>query len=241
MVKTHNASRFVLLSLEGIRPAPGDVIFYDWSDTGNGDNTSAPDHVGIVVSVSGNTMKVIEGNMSNAVGYRNIAINGRYIRGFGLPDYASKASTTKPDSGTENAQNPGVAVGDIVDFGGAVHYVSANDTNAHACKPGKAKVTQISAGGKHPYHLIHEPGGGSTVYGWVDAVDIQQAAAPAPQITEGSTVRVKEGAKTYTGGGLASFVYDRDHTVKEISGDRAVITFGGVVVAAVKLADLTLV
>ena len=226
---------------DAYRPAPGDVIFYDWSDTGNGDNTSAPDHVGILVSVSGNTMKVIEGNMSNAVGYRNIAINGRYIRGFGLPDYASKASTTKPDSGTENAQNPGVAVGDIVDFGGAVHYVSANDTNAHACKPGKAKVTQISAGGKHPYHLIHEPGGGSTVYGWVDAVDIQQAAAPAPQITEGSTVRVKEGAKTYTGGGLASFVYDRDHTVKEISGDRAVITFGGVVVAAVKLADLTLV
>ena len=43
------------------------------------------------------------------------------------------------------------------------------------------------------------------------------------------------------GGGLASFVYGRDHTVKEISGDRAVITFGGVVVAAVKLADLTLV
>lgn len=69
----------------------------------------------------------------------------------------------------------------------------------------------------------------------------EETPAPAPQITAGSTVRVKEGAKTYTGGGLASFVYGRDHTVKEISGDRAVITFGGVVVAAVKLADLTLV
>lgn len=81
--------------------------------------------------------------------------------------------------------------------------------------------------------------------GFADAFIVEeskgQAAAPAPQIAEGSTVRVKEGAKTYTGGGLASFVYDRDHTVKEISGDRAVITFGGVVVAAVKLADLTLV
>lgn len=52
---------------------------------------------------------------------------------------------------------------------------------------------------------------------------------------------MKEGAKTYTGGTLAAFVYGRDHTVKEISGDRAVITYGGVVVAAVKLADLTLV
>ena len=81
--------------------------------------------------------------------------------------------------------------------------------------------------------------------GFADAFIVEeskgQAAAPAPQITAGSTVRVKEGAKTYTGGGLASFVYGRDHTVKEISGDRAVITFGGVVVAAVKLADLTLV
>lgn len=81
--------------------------------------------------------------------------------------------------------------------------------------------------------------------GFADAFIVEeskgQAAAPAPQITEGSTVRVKEGAKTYTGGGLASFVYGRDHIVKEISGDRAVITFGGVVVAAVKLADLTLV
>lgn len=57
----------------------------------------------------------------------------------------------------------------------------------------------------------------------------------------GSTVRLKQGAKTYTGGGLASFVYTRDHVVKEISGDRVVITFGGVVVAAVNIADLTLV
>lgn len=54
-------------------------------------------------------------------------------------------------------------------------------------------------------------------------------------------MRVNKGAKTYTGGGLAAFVYNRDHTVKQVSGDRAVITYGGVVVAAVKLADLTLV
>ena len=31
--------------------------------------------------------------------------------------------------------------------------------------------------GKHPYHLIHISGGGSTVYGWVDAADVKQAAA----------------------------------------------------------------
>lgn len=55
----------------------------------------------------------------------------------------------------------------------------------------------------------------------------------------GDTVRVKKGAKTYDGGSLASFVYDRDHKISELSGDRAVITYDGVVVAAVNTKDLT--
>ena len=29
-------------------PSPGDVIFYDWQDSGVGDNAGQPDHVGIV-------------------------------------------------------------------------------------------------------------------------------------------------------------------------------------------------
>ena len=66
-------------------------------------------------------------------------------------------------------------------------------------------------------------------------------SAPAKAIEEGSTVRVKQGAKTYAGGSLASFVYSRNHTVEEIDGDRVVITYNGIVVAAVRLADLTLV
>lgn len=74
-------------------PDVGDVIFYDWQDSGKGDNTGNPDHVGIVCSVSGNTIKVIEGNKNKAVGYRTMSVNGRYIRGYGLPDYASMATT----------------------------------------------------------------------------------------------------------------------------------------------------
>lgn len=56
----------------------------------------------------------------------------------------------------------------------------------------------------------------------------------------GSLVRLKKGAKDYNGGNLASFVYERNHRVKSISGDRVVITYNNVVVAAVKKADLTL-
>lgn len=56
----------------------------------------------------------------------------------------------------------------------------------------------------------------------------------------GSLVRLKKGAKDYNGGKLASFVYERNHRVKSISGDRVVITYNNVVIAAVKKADLTL-
>ena len=71
-------------------PSPGDLIMYDWDDNGTGDNTGAPDHVGMVVSVTGSNIKVIEGNKGDAVAYRNIKVNGKNIRGYCLPDYANK-------------------------------------------------------------------------------------------------------------------------------------------------------
>lgn len=81
---------------DGYHPQPGDLIMYDWNDTGRGENTGAPEHVGMVVSVTGDTIKVIEGNYGNAVKYRTLKVNGRYIRGYCLPDYASKATTVAP-------------------------------------------------------------------------------------------------------------------------------------------------
>ena len=72
-------------------PVPGDVIMYDWEDDGVGDNTGTPNHVGIVASVSGGMIRVIEGNYSEKVAARNIKVNGKYIRGYCLPDYKSKA------------------------------------------------------------------------------------------------------------------------------------------------------
>lgn len=81
-------------------PTPGDVIFYDWQDTGAGDNHGSTDHVGIVTSVDGNTITVIEGNKSDSVCYRTIQRNGRFIRGYGRPDYARWAETAdEPQEG----------------------------------------------------------------------------------------------------------------------------------------------
>ena len=81
-------------------PSPGDVIFYDWQDTGYGDNVGHPDHVGIVLDCDGNNMTIIEGNNANAVNKRVLAVNARFIRGYGVPDYASKADGENPSDGS---------------------------------------------------------------------------------------------------------------------------------------------
>lgn len=74
-------------------PSPGDVLMYDWGDDGKNDNKGNPDHVGIVEKVVGQTITVIEGNINSAVGRRNLAVNGRYIRGYCVPNYPKEAST----------------------------------------------------------------------------------------------------------------------------------------------------
>ena len=79
-------------------PKAGDVIFYDWQDGkdfATTDNLGAPEHVGIVTGAADGIISVIEGNRNDAVQTREVKVNGRYIRGFGLPDYASKA---KPEA-----------------------------------------------------------------------------------------------------------------------------------------------
>ena len=84
---------------DAYRPQPGDIIMYDWQDSGSGDNRGAPDHVGIVEVVDGGTLTIIEGNKGREVARRTLAVGGRYIRGYCLPDYAGKAA--KEESGMD--------------------------------------------------------------------------------------------------------------------------------------------
>jgi len=156
---------------DAYKPSPGDYIFYNWDDNGVGDCTASADHVGIVEKVSGQTITVIEGNYSNSVGRRTITVNGRYIRGYGVPKYGSKAGSTSVASTSPGVQTTSslsiIKVGDIVQFTGNRHYTSANADSGHGCNPGTARVTAVSTGSKHPYHLVHTDGT-SNVYGWVD-------------------------------------------------------------------------
>lgn len=74
----------------GATPSAGDIIFFDW----DGDND--PDHVGIVASCSGGTVKTVEGNTGDSPGVvssRSIAVNSSLIYGYGTPDYPAGGSS----------------------------------------------------------------------------------------------------------------------------------------------------
>lgn len=83
-------------------PRPGDIMFYDWDDSGKGDNTGTVEHVGIVEKVVGNKITVIEGNYKNSVTRRTKSVNSRYIRGYGVPKYdpVENKTETKSTGGT---------------------------------------------------------------------------------------------------------------------------------------------
>lgn len=184
--------------------------------------------------------KVDQQNMTVHRWFANKACPGDYLysrHGQIAAEVNARLGVVSQPSQGENAAL-GLSVGDVVAFKGAKHYVSSNSNNGKTCKPGKARVTAVAKSGKHPVHLIAVAGGGSTVYGWVDVADI---AAETPAVTVGAQVKVNKGAKTYTGGSLASFVYNNTYTVMQISGSRVVIGVGGAVTAAVNIKDLTVV
>jgi len=89
-------------------PSPGDVIFYDWQDSGVGDNVGWSDHVGVVEKCDGNIIVAIEGNNKDGVNRRSIQVNGKYIRGYGVPRYdKDTASFPKKAQGLDLSQNQG--------------------------------------------------------------------------------------------------------------------------------------
>lgn len=72
-------------------PTPGDIIMYDWGDSGSGDNRGGADHVGVVEKISGNDITVIEGNYSDSVKRRSLKVDGKYIRGYIVPKFDAEA------------------------------------------------------------------------------------------------------------------------------------------------------
>ena len=96
-------------------------------------------------------------------------------RRLGATDTGSSSS-----SQTSGSTDDSLKVGDVVTFSGSRHYTSSAGSTGSTCKPGKAKITAIAKGKAHPYHLIAVSGGGSTVYGWVDASTVNAELVGQP-------------------------------------------------------------
>lgn len=81
-----NAGRWVT------RPKVGAQVFFSYSP-------GEYSHTGLVVEVSGTTLRTIEGNTSDGVFYRTYQISDNRILGYGMPDYGmagSSSPTTSP-------------------------------------------------------------------------------------------------------------------------------------------------
>lgn len=192
-------------------PAPGDYIFYDWQDSGVGDNTGAADHVGIVEKVVGQTITVIEGNYSNAVKRRTLAVNGRYIRGYGVPKYASKATGAATAPSVPSTSNPAVPAGETV------YTVVKGDTLSAVAKRYGTTAAKLAE-----YNGIANP----------NLITVGQkikipGAAPAAKIAAGSRVTIKTGAlygglTTSRGAKVPDYISgpNRRYTVKKIEAHK---------------------
>lgn len=91
-----------------------------------------------------------------------------------------------------------------------------------------AMLAKVKAAG---FSAIISTAGGTTV----------SPGSATPSIMVGSKVKLKPDAKTYTGGSLSPYTYNRVYTVSQLNGKRAVISYGKTVIAAVNTDDLVCV
>lgn len=151
--------------------------------------------------------------------------------------YADNTSAAEPETPIAPAELK-FKVGDIVNFTGTNHYASANASTGPKVKSGKAKITAVSKGGKHPYHCRAVSDAGAFtdgVYGWVDAADLSSVVIEIPDvkpaaptttvaIRKGDVVSVAKNATYYTGKDVPDWVVSKNWIVAaDPVGDRVII------------------
>lgn len=89
----------------------------------------------------------------------------------------------------------------------------------------KGTITIVNAKGSKPYHI--------DAIGWVAENDITKQAASntSTPIKVGDRVKVKQGARSYEGAKIASFVYNNTYRVDQLKGSRAVLDLKGICTA----------
>ena len=145
--------------------------------------------------------------------------------------YADEEATTTPVAPTI-PESLKFKNGDIVKFAGGKHYSSANAMNGVVVKASKAKITNVYATGKHPYHCRAVNDAGSYiggVYGWVDAntlseIEVETKPVVPAGIKKGDVVSIAKDAKYYGGAkDIPNWVIAKQWIVASVSGNRVVV------------------
>lgn len=179
-------------------PQIGDVIMYDWQDDGKGDNEGNPDHVGIVIKVTGKKITVREGNKGGTVGNRSIDANGKFIRGYIVPPY-------EDDSGILDGEiaNTSHAEGQATYASTTCAHAEGVATSATGQYSHAEEATSIASG-----MCSHAEGSNTTASGYyAHAEGFRTEASGKQSHAEGSISKASGVASHAEGSGVSSGYY----------------------------------
>ena len=137
-----------------VLPKPGWLLFFNW-EAADGEDTGDADHVGIVESVANGQISVIEGNYQKSVKRRNIPVNYKYIRGFGVPKYDAAPKKKEEFEMKVNLLKPGCKGEDVRALqillmgrgyscgNSGADGVFGNDTHSAVCAYQRAKKLDV--------------------------------------------------------------------------------------------------
>lgn len=188
---------------DAFRPQIGDILMYDWQDTGKGDDLGEADHVGIVTKVNGDTLTIREGNKKGAVGNRTIKVNDKTIRGYITPPYEAQEgkndapatnSTPAPEKPADGANSEAKA-GDYKV--GKTYTVSVN--SALNVRKGAGKnYGLVGYAGLTSNAKKHATKGGALLNGTrVDCLDLKQVGNDTWMLIPSGWICAKSGNNVY--------------------------------------------
>ena len=158
---------------------PGDCLYFRGNDSSR---TKGVGHVEMYVgngqiSGHGSGIGPTRKNMAAYCKQRqSTKSTSSVLKNRGLVEVRRFIDDKATDTNTKTPKSSGTSlkVGKTINFTGNKHYTSSSAATGKTCKPGKAKITQVNKGSKHPYHIVGI--GDCTAHGWVDADKIKETA-----------------------------------------------------------------
>lgn len=147
---------------DNYQPKLGDIVLYDWQDGANyakTDNVGTPDHIGVVTKVSGSKFTVTEGNKNDAVCDREMVVNGKYIRGFICPNFASRATKEEAKPATTKKETKPAASKPVITITATERAKTLNKNVAGKYKVTSAALNMRNGAGTKKAIIIELPKG----------------------------------------------------------------------------------